>query len=114
MRVQYGLHFGRVDIQPKADDQFFGSADDKEISFLKASKVTGVKPSLMIHSRNRLLRRAIVSLHNIGSTYPELTDFPIRHRIMISSDKPNFYSRKDLPNRSVRSVLANDCLGDIG
>jgi hypothetical protein len=48
MRVQHGLDFRRVDILSKANDQFLGSAYDKQIAVLQSGKFAGVEPSIRI------------------------------------------------------------------
>jgi len=48
MRVQHRLDFRRVYILPKANDQFLGSAYDKQIAVLQSGKVAGVEPSIRI------------------------------------------------------------------
>jgi hypothetical protein len=48
MRVQHSLNFSWVDILSKANDQFLGSSNDKQISVFEASKIAGIEPSFSL------------------------------------------------------------------
>src|ERR1700675_4132595 len=112
--VEYGLDFGWIDIEPKADDQLFRSPHDEEIPIFHSGKVTGVEPAFCVDGSGGLLWRAIVSLHDVRPSHPQFSHFACRHRIPTSAHQPNLNSRKRPTHRGVRSRLFDPRLRNIG
>src|ERR1039457_3557618 len=113
MRVQNRFDLHRVDILSEADDQFLGSANDKKRAVLKTGKVTCVEPSLSINRCSFLLRRMIVAFHDVGTADPHPPRLSVSNWPLIGSDQLDLHPWEHLAHRGIRSMLANESLGNV-
>ena len=87
MLVEHGLHLGRVDVHPGADDHVLEPVDDAEVAVaVQLADVAGVQPAVAQLGR-RLLRAPPVPLHHLRAADDDLAGagpFPLEGHVQLA------------------------------
>ncbi len=102
VRIQNRLDLGGVDVEPGANDEFFGAAGDVEMALtVHPGEIPCVEPALAVDRRRRQLRSTIVAQHHVGAANVQLAHFADRNRPALPVHDPVLDTGKKGANRLV-------------
>src|SRR5690606_35842716 len=119
MAVDDSLDLDRIDIEPRADNQFLAAAHDMQCIILALpDHVPGVEPAVFVYHFGCALSIAVVALHHSWAAHMQLAYLAMRDGFAIGIDNANLDAGDGLANRAIHpgriAPRLRDCWRNLG